>query len=240
MLLLYQLGCRLRQPRVFKGAGSPAASPIVMPLSFRFRFNDGRAMLGGGYPKQIDPTETCCSVTLTFIARFFPATRGTSFTGDIAIDDIKFVDCSLPRITTCQPGDFRCSRGGCVDKRDRCDFSDDCGDESDEQSADCSKELLQLLEAGSSRVLSPPSPLPTTTRHSGPLHSIPLHPALLHSTSSYSTHSTLLHATLLHPLNSTALCSSQVHSTPLDFSLLIFTPLHSSLRCSALLCSCLV
>ena len=56
--------------------------------------------------------------------------------GDIAIDDISFSpQCSLGfKETTCASNQFRCSSGVCVDQTMVCDFSNDCGDSSDEQS----------------------------------------------------------------------------------------------------------
>jgi hypothetical protein len=53
--------------------------------------------------------------------------------GDIAVDDIFFVNCSLPQPTTCAPNEFSCANAGCINNDRLCDFQDDCGDGSDEQ-----------------------------------------------------------------------------------------------------------
>ena len=58
-------------------------------------------------------------------------TRGRSFSGDIAVDDIKFVDCALPPVANSCP-EFTCTRKSCVKSDNVCDFNDDCGDNSDE------------------------------------------------------------------------------------------------------------
>ncbi|CAF3694948.1 unnamed protein product, partial [Didymodactylos carnosus] len=53
--------------------------------------------------------------------------------GNIAIDDVKLVGCQFPpERPTCPDGYFRCQRGACVQMNRVCDFSDDCGDNSDE------------------------------------------------------------------------------------------------------------
>ncbi|XP_066300036.1 MAM and LDL-receptor class A domain-containing protein 1-like [Branchiostoma lanceolatum] len=63
----------------------------------------------------------------------FEAQRSFSTTGDIAIDDITFENCALPAAqTSCTRDQFRCSSLACVDSDRVCDYSDDCGDNSDE------------------------------------------------------------------------------------------------------------
>ena len=63
----------------------------------------------------------------------FPATRGQSYSGDIAIDDLLFTGCGLPPVeSSCKPEQFTCTRGSCTKKEYQCDFNDDCGDSSDE------------------------------------------------------------------------------------------------------------
>ncbi|MCJ8731789.1 hypothetical protein PDJAM_G00203590 [Pangasius djambal] len=67
----------------------------------------------------------------------FEATRTFSELGDIAIDDIAFLSCSLPEPQeSCPPNTFTCSNLVCVDVSRICDFSDDCGDGSDEAQCD--------------------------------------------------------------------------------------------------------
>lgn len=63
----------------------------------------------------------------------FQARRSFSVLGDIAIDDVTFINCALPPIqASCGQNQFRCQRGSCVDNSRLCDFTDDCGDNSDE------------------------------------------------------------------------------------------------------------
>jgi hypothetical protein len=52
----------------------------------------------------------------------------------VALDNVKFFDCALPpKAQFCQPPTrFRCSNGACISKYYVCDFSDSCGDNSDE------------------------------------------------------------------------------------------------------------
>ncbi|XP_055943864.1 MAM and LDL-receptor class A domain-containing protein 2-like isoform X2 [Argiope bruennichi] len=53
--------------------------------------------------------------------------------GDIAIDDIKFVDCAPPEKRKCAPNtEFMCDNKECINSSLVCDLSDDCSDRSDE------------------------------------------------------------------------------------------------------------
>lgn len=61
----------------------------------------------------------------------FSATRGRTYRGDIAIDDIQFVGCALPPVSNSCP-EFTCARKSCVKNDYVCDYNDDCGDNSDE------------------------------------------------------------------------------------------------------------
>lgn len=65
--------------------------------------------------------------------------RISSVSGHIAIDDIGFSSCSLsePQLS-CPETMFTCSNRACVELSRVCDFSDDCGDQSDE--IDCEVE----------------------------------------------------------------------------------------------------
>ncbi|XP_061173555.1 MAM and LDL-receptor class A domain-containing protein 2-like [Saccostrea echinata] len=64
---------------------------------------------------------------LAFVARNFDRNRG-----GIAIDDVVFNTCALPAVGQCASNQFKCHRGACVDMTRKCDFSNDCGDNSDE------------------------------------------------------------------------------------------------------------
>ena len=65
----------------------------------------------------------------------FVAQRGRTFQGDIAIDDITLNNCALPppaKYCNTQYS-FRCMQTrACVSLYDLCDYTDDCGDGSDE------------------------------------------------------------------------------------------------------------
>ncbi|XP_053504858.1 apical endosomal glycoprotein [Ictalurus furcatus] len=56
--------------------------------------------------------------------------------GDIAIDQLEFMNCALPvpsGTESCGVGLFQCKLGGCVEERAVCDGTDDCGDGTDEE-----------------------------------------------------------------------------------------------------------
>ena len=66
----------------------------------------------------------------------FIAERSYSHRGDIALDDLKFENCALPsRARYCSTRySFRCAvTGACLPLSRLCDYTDDCGDGSDEQ-----------------------------------------------------------------------------------------------------------
>ena len=67
------------------------------------------------------------------------ATKNFASSGVVAIDDISMVNCGLPPVQqSCAANQFRCNRGSCVDNSQLCDFTDDCGDNSDETASVCS------------------------------------------------------------------------------------------------------
>ncbi|XP_054515324.1 MAM and LDL-receptor class A domain-containing protein 1-like [Pan troglodytes] len=91
------------------------------------------------------------------------ASVGDGFTGDIAIDDLSFMDCTLypgnlsadlptPPETSvpvtlpphnCTDNEFVCrSDDHCIEKMQKCDFKYDCPDKSDE--ASCGRWILKI------------------------------------------------------------------------------------------------
>ncbi|KAJ8050465.1 MAM and LDL-receptor class A domain-containing protein 2 [Holothuria leucospilota] len=69
----------------------------------------------------------------------FRGARSFAVQGGIAIDDILFTGCNLPLNTSepCQDDEYRCDRDACIPNYQLCDFSDDCGDYSDELNSTC-------------------------------------------------------------------------------------------------------
>ncbi|XP_071851180.1 MAM and LDL-receptor class A domain-containing protein 1-like isoform X5 [Apostichopus japonicus] len=81
----------------------------------------------------------------------FRAARSFAVEGAIAIDDILFSGCNLP-LNTSEPCDevyeFRCDRNACIPQKQLCDFSDDCGDFSDEKNETCTEYEQCDFESG--------------------------------------------------------------------------------------------
>ncbi|XP_059098600.1 MAM and LDL-receptor class A domain-containing protein 1-like [Tigriopus californicus] len=50
----------------------------------------------------------------------------------VVVDNVQFTNCTQPPPEECQNGQFTCQNGGCVAQTELCDFSNDCGDGSDE------------------------------------------------------------------------------------------------------------
>ncbi|XP_063741754.1 MAM and LDL-receptor class A domain-containing protein 1 [Eleginops maclovinus] len=67
----------------------------------------------------------------------FEASRTFNRPGHTAIDDIDFTNCSLPEPQpSCPENMFTCNNSVCVELNQVCDFSDDCGDRSDENNCE--------------------------------------------------------------------------------------------------------
>ncbi|XP_072182118.1 MAM and LDL-receptor class A domain-containing protein 1-like [Diadema setosum] len=66
----------------------------------------------------------------------FQSVRSPDVLGDVAIDDIRMDGCALPapQSGACAPDEFKCDNTACIPQRRLCDFTDDCGDSSDEAS----------------------------------------------------------------------------------------------------------
>nr|XP_054757008.1 MAM and LDL-receptor class A domain-containing protein 2-like [Lytechinus pictus] len=69
----------------------------------------------------------------------FQSIRNFDVLGDVAIDDIRMERCGLPaeQSSACASDEFRCTRNACINIHRLCDFTDDCGDGSDEDPAIC-------------------------------------------------------------------------------------------------------
>ncbi|KAL3248106.1 hypothetical protein MRX96_056678 [Rhipicephalus microplus] len=68
---------------------------------------------------------------ISFYFRAFHDTPGQPL---FAVDDIQYTACALPtKQDSCDDMEFRCANGACVMQYDRCDYVDDCGDNSDEK-----------------------------------------------------------------------------------------------------------
>lgn len=79
----------------------------------------------------------------------FKGRRGYSTNGDIAIDDVSFEDCDVPQPQpSCSAGYFRCDSRACVLSSRICDFTDDCGDNSDENTTVCATYERCSFESG--------------------------------------------------------------------------------------------
>ena len=62
------------------------------------------------------------------------------YDGGVAVDDVSFVDCHMPRPTQgeCpQEKPFQCDNKVCIEFQQVCDVTDDCGDNSDEKENYC-------------------------------------------------------------------------------------------------------
>ncbi|CAF0847412.1 unnamed protein product, partial [Rotaria sordida] len=76
----------------------------------------------------------------------FDARKTATALADITIDDIQWIGCNLPIINNetvaCTTDQFQCKRGGCIDQNRVCDYTDDCGDMSDEDNSTCSRPIV--------------------------------------------------------------------------------------------------
>ncbi|XP_041467549.1 MAM and LDL-receptor class A domain-containing protein 1-like [Lytechinus variegatus] len=70
----------------------------------------------------------------------FQSVRQYTVFGDVAIDDISMRQCALPvpQVRDCDIDEFRCATNACIPFMRICDFTDDCGDFSDEAPDLCS------------------------------------------------------------------------------------------------------
>ena len=71
----------------------------------------------------------------------FRKERNANYQGMIAMDDIAFSECALPdpALSCDTSSNFWCDNRACVDQSLVCDWSDDCGDATDEDLPSCRK-----------------------------------------------------------------------------------------------------
>ncbi|TWW73586.1 LDL-receptor class A domain-containing protein 2 Skeletal organic matrix MAM and [Takifugu flavidus] len=95
----------------------------------------------------------------------FEGSRTFNKHGHVAIDDISFTNCTLPEPQpACPDNMFKCINSVCVESNQLCDYSDDCGDRSDEINCDNSKGVrIQNLAH-----IQPKHNLKCTLYHNGP------------------------------------------------------------------------
>ncbi|NWY39859.1 AEGP protein, partial [Sylvia atricapilla] len=69
----------------------------------------------------------------------FSLTKPPICRAEVALDDIMFRNCGLPKVgqQICGAQESPCRRGSCVEQRRFCDGTDDCGDGSDEDAEQC-------------------------------------------------------------------------------------------------------
>ncbi|NWI01420.1 AEGP protein, partial [Tichodroma muraria] len=69
----------------------------------------------------------------------FSLTQPPTCGAEVALDDIMFRNCGLPEVgqQVCRAQESRCHRGSCLAEHRFCDGTDDCGDNSDEGTAQC-------------------------------------------------------------------------------------------------------
>ncbi|XP_032933719.1 apical endosomal glycoprotein [Catharus ustulatus] len=69
----------------------------------------------------------------------FSLTQPPTCGAEVALDDIMFRNCGLPEVEqqVCEAQESRCHCGSCVAQHRFCDGTDDCGDSSDEDTAQC-------------------------------------------------------------------------------------------------------
>nr|XP_041575661.1 apical endosomal glycoprotein [Taeniopygia guttata] len=69
----------------------------------------------------------------------FSLTQPPTCGAEVALDDIMFRNCGLPEVgqQACGAQASRCHRGSCLEQQRFCDGTDDCGDGSDEDMAQC-------------------------------------------------------------------------------------------------------
>ncbi|CAF0808194.1 unnamed protein product, partial [Brachionus calyciflorus] len=106
------------------------------------------ANLGGQKSRLLrlsDETNNLWKLGNTYIGRYrsdfsieIEGSRTFSVNGYLTIDDIEFKSCDIPKPKlNCTYGESKCDNSVCVSTSRLCDFTDDCGDLSDEKNSTC-------------------------------------------------------------------------------------------------------
>ncbi|CAL1289274.1 unnamed protein product [Larinioides sclopetarius] len=98
-------------------------------------------LYGKGYSQVWTHAKASLSALKNFRVRF-DAQRPYSYNSAVCLDDIAFQDCAPPKaldpkIEVCDAHEYMCGNGRCIKDNLLCDFTDDCGDYSDERDFQC-------------------------------------------------------------------------------------------------------
>ncbi|KFM70445.1 MAM and LDL-receptor class A domain-containing protein, partial [Stegodyphus mimosarum] len=99
------------------------------------------AIYGRGYSKNWMHARVPVNA-LTDFRVWFDSVRPYTYTSAVCLDDVSFMECAPPPTVdlekeVCAKEYFSCTNAKCVEENLRCDFSDDCGDFSDEKDFVC-------------------------------------------------------------------------------------------------------
>lgn len=102
--------------------------------------NEVQNLLTGRFSKKWLHAKIALKSLTDFKVRF-DAIRPYVYTSALCLDDVSFENCAPPTTSdpkqSCAGNEFVCGNRNCVDQDLLCDFSDDCGDFSDERELLC-------------------------------------------------------------------------------------------------------